>query len=255
MPLTLAHVARQADHFKQQFAVLLSETIRLSNGLIARSTIQSAQYYTRFTEAAEQAVRHFTGIETDPDLTQAEYDIVPAGPGVVTGAAEQAVHQLNASLLTMVTAFARFKSELLENQTACRIVTFLYTAELNHVLQEALRYQGLLTALQNRDESFDTGYDAFWDMNMAGHSKSMRGRFDPTEAQRIAEADRFARMFDALAAAPASGNALQDTQQLAVFKADTTQGILSCGVKSLMNPLYTDHLLREANHYAWLLQG
>lgn len=64
-------------------------------------------------------------------------------------------------------------------------------------------------------------------------------------------------MFDALTAsstAPA-GNVLADTKAISDFKANTTQGLLECKVKAIMAPLYTDHLLREANHYIYLLQS
>ena len=255
LPPTLQQAAQQADYFRKQLSVLLAETIRLSFGVVPGSAIGSAQYYTRFTEAAEEAVRNFTGIETDAELTQAEYSIVPGGGTVFTRETEQAVAQLNGSILSAADAFAKFKAWLYENQAACRIVTFLYTADLKHILEEAERYIRLLSALQRKDDSFAAGDAEFWNRNMAGHAKSMRGLFDPTETAFFREADRYATVFDALAAVPAVTTALPETRDLADFKATATSGLLSCKVKTLMNPLYTDHLLREANHYIWQMGG
>jgi Na+-driven multidrug efflux pump len=48
---------------------------------------------------------------------------------------------------------------------------------------------------------------------------------------------------------------LADTKMLSEFKAGTTQEIIECTVKSIMMPLFTDHLLREANHFIYLLQS
>lgn len=253
MPPPLAHVAQQAKNFKQHFSILFAETIRLASGIVSRDALQSGQYYTRFTEAAEQAVQHFTEVETDAYLTLKEYNIVPLGAIKPAPETEQAVAQLNANILSMVNAFATFKSELLENQTSCRIFTFLYTAELNHILQEAMRYIQILNGLQNKDERFNINYAEFWNRNMSDHAKSMRGLFDPTETAFLMEADRYAKVFDALAQVPHI-SALPDTKDISEFKATATSGMLSCKVKSLMNPLYTDHLLREANHYIWLMQ-
>ncbi|MGI6094128.1 MAG: DUF2935 domain-containing protein [Lachnospiraceae bacterium] len=33
-----------------------------------------------------------------------------------------------------------------------------------------------------------------------------------------------------------------------------TQGITGCNVRSVILPLLADHVLREANHYLWLLE-
>jgi hypothetical protein len=255
LPPTLPQVTQQADYFRKQFSVLLAETIRLSGGVVPWNVIQSAQFYTKFTEAAEETVQHFTGINTDSDLTQAEYSIAPLSAVALTPELEQSVAQLNGYILNMVRAFTVFQSELLENQTACRIVTFLYTSGIAHIVHEAQRYIQILTALQNRDENFDRGYAEFWNDNMAGHSKTMRGLFDPSETAFFREADRYAVVFDALATVPNTTTALPETRHISEFKATATSGLLSCKIKSLMNPLFTDHLLREANHYLWLMQG
>jgi len=47
---------------------------------------------------------------------------------------------------------------------------------------------------------------------------------------------------------------LKATEDLRNFKAQGTQGILSCQVKSIIIPLLGDHVLREANHYLRLLK-
>ncbi|SHI23295.1 protein of unknown function [Sporobacter termitidis DSM 10068] len=253
MPPPLNHIARQAEHFKQQFAVLLSETIRHANGLVSSGALQSGQYYTNFTEAAEQAVQNSTGIGTDGYLTQMEYNIEPLTTYSITPETEDAVNQLNGYILNMVNAFAAFKADLLDNQSACRIFTLLYTADISHILHEAQRYIQLLTGLQNKDENFNQNYAEFWNQNMAEHAKSMRGLFDPSETAFINEADRYGRVFDALAQVPTI-SALPDTKDISAFKATATQGMLSCKVKAIMSPLYTDHNLREANHYIHLMQ-
>jgi hypothetical protein len=255
VPPTLQHVAQQAEYYRQQFAILLSEAVRLASGLVSRAALQSGQYYTKYTEAAEQAVQQLTGLQTDGWLTQLEYNIAPLTTMTITPQTEEAVRSLNTYILNMVHGLAALKTDLLNNQSACRIFTFLYTADLNHILHEAQRYIQILNGLQNRDENFNADYAAFWNRNMSDHAKSMRGLFDPTETAFIGEADRYAQVFDALARVPNMTAALAETKDISAFKATATQGMLACKVKSIMNPLYTDHLLREANHYVWLLQG
>ena len=253
LPPTLQEAMQQADYFRKQFSVLLAETIRLSSGIIPKRVIDMAQFYTKYTEAAEEAVQHFTGIVTDSDLTQAEYDIEPLSASALTPELEQSVSQLNDYLISAVNAFAGFKARLLESQARCSIVTFLYTADLIHILEEAQRYLKLLGGLQQRDENIEGDYVRFWNENMSGHAKTMRGLFDPTETAFFREADRYATVFDALAAVPNVTTALPETRNIADFKATATQGKLACKVRTMMNPLLTDHMLREANHYIWLM--
>jgi hypothetical protein len=262
LPSSQALLADQADQLKQQFDRLLAETIRISDGVVSKSALQAEQYYTRFTEAAEQAVQQFTGIDINRNLTKMEYNIVPYNSSVVMNMQkEQEVAILNQNILNQTSALARFKAELLNNQASCRLFTFLYTADLDHILHEALKFIEILDALQNRDDRVKQNYREFWNHNMADHAKSMRGLFDPTETKYFSKADQFAKLYDALisnAVRPVGalpGDDLIDAQNISEFKAETTKGLIECKVKAIMSVLYTDHLFRETNHYIYLLQS
>ena len=257
VPASQMQIMRQADRFKQQYERFLAELIRLSDGMLSEKVLESGQFVTPYTEASEQAVCHFTGVSAGSGLTRLEYDLRPRSPGGYFEQSEQVVNQLNRNLLNLTIAFSRFKSSLLESQTACELFTFLYTADLDHILREAMRYIDILNALVNRDEAFLNEYREFWNRNMAEHAMSMRGLFDPTEAALIGEANHFAQLFEKLNSSP-HGSAVDEiggTEAISRFKADTTQGLLECKIKAIMSPLFTDHLLREAKHYLFLLQS
>ncbi|HEX9026574.1 MAG TPA: DUF2935 domain-containing protein, partial [Clostridium sp.] len=44
------------------------------------------------------------------------------------------------------------------------------------------------------------------------------------------------------------------TVRISTFKAQGTQGLVECKIKSIIIPLLGDHTLREANHYLRLLK-
>ena len=44
-------------------------------------------------------------------------------------------------------------------------------------------------------------------------------------------------------------NTVTATTKLRDFKAQATEGLLGCKIKSIILPLLADHVLREANHY------
>ncbi len=257
-------LAAQADSFMQQYEKLLSSAIEQANGYVTRDALQAAQYYTRFTEEAERLVTQFTGLKIDTNLTRMTYDVAPYGPGTTfTAKKEQDVSTLNQNALALTNSFAQYKADLLSKQTACRIFTFLYTADLEHILKEARKYIEVLTRLQNKDDRIEQDYRSFWASNMSDHAKSMRGMFDPTETQYLNEANQFANIFDtllqsgrlsALAMNPSEDAPLPQTQAISDFKANTTRGLIECKVKAIMPALYTDHLLREANHFIYLMK-
>lgn len=256
MPAPQRQLAVQADQFKQQFERLLAESIRLANGIVSGKALQSGQYFTRYTEAAEQATQQLTGIAINSDLTRMEYNIQPSGSYSAAQQKAQEVSMLNQYILSQVNAFARFKSDLYNLQASCRLFTFLYTSVYEHVFHEAQRYIEILTGLLKKDENYNKDFESFWNHHMSDHSKVMRGLFDPTETEHFDTANRFAKRFDAITNNRSAGKAeeLEATKALSEFKGNTTREILECKVKSLMSPLFTDHILREANYYIYLLQ-
>ncbi|MGI5979568.1 MAG: DUF2935 domain-containing protein [Oscillospiraceae bacterium] len=254
MPAPQKQLAMQAAQFKQQFERLLGESIRLANGVVSRASLQSHQYFTQFTEAAEQVTQQFTGVQIQSDLTRREYDVQPMGALSSVQEKAQRVSAFNRKVLCTVKDFARFKSELYELQASCEMFTFLYTSVYKHIFLEAQRYMQILNGLLSREENYDPDYVSFWNHQMSDHAKVMRGLFDPSEAGHFDTADQFAKRFDTLIRTPSKAEALTAAKAIAGFKADTTREILECKVKSIMSPLFTDHILREANYYIYLLQ-
>ena len=112
MPAAQRQLTMQADLFKQQFGRLLEESIRLADGSISNRALQSGQYVTRYTEAAEQVTQKLTGIQINSNLTRMEYDIQPLGSYFSVPQKVQEVSVFNQSVLRQVNGLAQFKSEL-----------------------------------------------------------------------------------------------------------------------------------------------
>lgn len=52
-----------------------------------------------------------------------------------------------------------------------------------------------------------------------------------------------------------ASDTLIETAKLIDFKKAATKGILGCEIKSIILPLLSDHVLREANHYLRILEA
>ena len=62
----------EADAFRMEFDILLSDTISLSNGVVSNDVLQSGEVITPFTLKAEMASAYFTGVKIPINFTKAE---------------------------------------------------------------------------------------------------------------------------------------------------------------------------------------
>lgn len=261
MPPPGKEFAQQADSYKQQYDQLMEIAINLSNGAIPLSVLESGQYYTKYTEEAERLAQKSTGIKINSNLTRMAYEISPCSPDfVATSQKESDVFNLNQNLLNLTASFVKFQANLLNQRVSCNLFTMMYTADILHVLMEAKRYLEILNKLQNRDDSLISDYKTFWSQNMADHAKVMRGQFDPTETIYFNTANQFSNTFDTLSQSelqlntfPSDREILSDAIAISDFKSETTNGLITCKIQAIMLALYTDHLLREANHFIYLM--
>ncbi len=260
----------QADTFRREFDKLLGDVISLSNGVISHSVLNSGEVVTQFTLDAEMASSYFTGVNIPTSLTEAEEDLMCGSLMKVNKRLEQRVCMINERAMELVKALAKFKKMILSDVTSCKIFTVNYPLLIDHILREAKFYFQMIYRLQNREEINleQEAYEqeTFWNRIMAEHSKFIRGLLDPTENELINVANNFGNEFDELteeakeamdnqmSISEVTEDSLKATMEIRKFKAQGTQGILECKIKSIIIPLLGDHTLREANHYLRLLR-
>ncbi|MBU3144406.1 DUF2935 domain-containing protein [Clostridium sp. CF012] len=262
---------QQADNFRIEFDRLLAEAISLSNGVVSTSVLQSGEVITPFTLKAEMATAYFTGVNIPINLTKSEAGLMGNDELVISNnMLGQRVSMLNQRAMGLIKALAQFKTMVLSEVITCRIFTNNYPLLIDHILREAKFYFQLLQRLQSREEinlerdAFEQ--ETFWNRIMAEHSKFIRGLLDPTENELITTANNFGNEFDKLTReskeamdktipiSKVTEDSLKATVEISKFKAQGTQGLLECKIKSIIIPLLADHTLREANHYLRLLK-
>ncbi len=265
-----ASFTQRADAFRREFDVILGEAISLSNGVVNLRVLQSGEVITPYTLDAENATIFFTGVQIPTRLTKAEAGLAGGDKIKVSPMLEKHVFVLNQRAIKATAALIDFKKNILSNVLSCKMFTFNYPLLIKHIMREAELYLLQLKRLQNREEinlereAFDLEF--FWNRQMAEHAKFIRGLLDPAENNLIEQANNFGKEFDRLTAeakaaidetvplAKVTVKSLKATEDLRDFKAQGTQGILACKIKSIIIPLLGDHVLREANHYLRLLK-
>lgn len=259
-----------ADNFRIEFDRLLAEAISLSNGVVSSTVLHSGEVITPFTSKAEAASAYFTGVNIPVNLTEAEGNLVGGTFKIDSAVLEQRVFSLNHRIMSLVNSLIKFKTMLLSNVLSCRIFTVNYPLLIDHILREAKFYSNIILSLQNHEEidlqKETYTQEIFWNRIMAEHSKFIRGLLDPKENELIKTAENFGNEFDQLTKeakeamkqtipiSQITEDSLNATIEISKFKAQGTQGLLECKIKSIIIPLLADHTLREANHYLRLLK-
>lgn len=262
---------QQADAFRMEFDKLLWEVISISNGMVSPEVLESGEVFTPFTVDVELASCYFTGVNIPVELTRAEMNLMAASCSPSIRGLEQRIYELNERAIDLVCSLIQFKSNILANVLSCKMFTVNYPLLIDHIIREATLYLNMLKCLQSGEifnlEEEALEQEAFWNNIMAEHAKFIRGLLDPTEEDLIAAASNFGSEFDQLTAealaamdntvpfSKITADSLEATKAIRDFKAQGTQGILECKVKSIIIPLLGDHTLREANHFLRLLKS
>ncbi|WP_017415903.1 DUF2935 domain-containing protein [Clostridium tunisiense] len=257
----------RADAFRMRFDKILDETIRLSNGVVSNNVLESGEVVTPFTLKAEMASAYFTGVKIPTTLTESETQLEGNNSMINSAMLEERVFMLNERAMELTKDLALFKNKLLSDVLSCRVFTANYPLLIDHIMREAKFYLKLVKRLQNREE-IDIEREAyeqevFWNRIMAEHSKFIRGLLDPTEEELINKANNFGNEFDeltkeaiekSLSIYELTDDSLKATKEIRKFKAQGTQGLVECKIKSIIIPLLGDHTLREASHFLRLLK-
>lgn len=258
---------RRADQFRETFEEGLRRTVKLADGIVSKSVLNSGEIVTEFTQKTECQTNNLTGIPIDMKITEAEERLRAGNCGMVNRETVQQVRMLNQQMLRSLNGLISFKEEILREVTRCRLYTANYPLLIEHILREAKLYRQMITELEQRGRIAAPdlrNLEIFWNQIMMEHAQFIRGLLDPTECELIETADGFAedycrlleeaRQQDCKAMNALTAKTLQMTKQYQQFKTAGTEGITGCELRSVILPLLADHVLREANHYLRILE-
>lgn len=258
---------RRADQFREEFEDGLKRTVKLADGIVSESVLNSGEVVTEFTKKTECQTKKLTGIPIDVRITEAEERLRAGHHVMVNRETIYQVRMLNQQMLKSLNGLISFKEEILREVTRCRLYTTNYPLLLEHILREAKLYREIILELEKsgRISAPDLkNMEIFWNQIMMEHAQFIRGLLDPTECELIETADGFAedycrlleeaRQQDMKAMNALTARTLRTTKQYQQFKMAGTEGITGCEIRSIILPLLADHVLREANHYLRILE-
>ncbi len=260
-----------ADEFRMAFGDFLKDVIELSNDVVGADFLASGQVITPYTMKAEEVSALYTGVDINTRLTDLEKNLTAGEPASdYNNAMVQRVYMLNNVAMDLLEKLIQFKTNILRAVTTCRMFTVNYPLLIDHILREAKLYYRSVQRIQDK-EALDPVQEAmeqemFWNRIMAEHSLFIRGLLDPTENDLIIAANNFGNEFNQLfqesqqaleqtiPISKVTSDSLKATLEIRNFNTKGTEGLLNCQVKSIIIPLLGDHVLRESNHFIYLLK-
>ena len=252
-----------ANGFQRQFSLLLEEVTTLANGNVSNDFLQSEEIVTKNTLEAETKSSRLSGININTNITTRELAL-RSGRINANMQLLNRISDINRRTLPAIQNLIRFKENILKSVLSCELYTTNYPLLISHITNEARMYYKLLSKVERR-EPFTNDYineqELFWNDIMKEHAQFIRGLLDPSEEELIKTANRFSveyqNILDRYKNNPSMllSNSLNETEKFKEFKTAGEEGILDCKIKSIIIPLLTDHVLREANHFIRILRS
>lgn len=252
-----------ASNFRNAFSNVLESVIPLANGNVSREFIESFEMVTLNTMEAENKTSNLLGIPINTNITTNESRLRGGNPNIDMNTINSISH-INKKTLPLIEQLIHFKQEILNKVLSCKMYTTNYPLLISHIMNEAKMYHQLLSRVEEK-RAFTKEYiyeqEVFWDNIMKEHAEFIRGLLDPTEERLILTADKFNEEYKMILNKYSNNPnyltkaSLTETLNFRDFKVAGEEGILNCKIKSIIVPLLSDHVVREANHFIRILNG
>lgn len=262
-----AKLSKEADNYKLQFESILSDAVRLSNGIVRECVLDSGEIFTDYTLSSEGKTQKLTGISINQKITLMELKLDCENTKHISSETIKNVKKLNKKAKNLVDGLIDFKMKILNGMLSCDIFTVNYPLLIKHIIREAKLYRSYIVSLENKEDIEDKDIketELFWNQIMMEHALFIRGLLDPSENKLIETSDKFAKDYAELIEKANSMTAgtisditdetLNETINIKDFKQAGTKGLNECKIQAIFVPLLADHVLREANHYIRLLE-
>jgi hypothetical protein len=186
------------------------------------------------------------------------------------------VRKLNEDSIQLVYGFRNFKRNLLILIINCKVSGFNFPLLVDHIAREAEYFirtlkkfnKGILEPIQDAIIS----ENVFWLRIMMEHSRFISALLDQSERNLVNTARKFGDDFEVLLnqardvesmlykkspTYPIIGKLNQDSENATVelrnFKQAGLDLIKSCQIRNVINPLLADHVVREADHFLYMI--
>lgn len=262
-----------ASNLRKRYEDLEEEVVSLANGRIPNQLLNSGSFVTNYTLNTELLTEKLFGVIINTDLTVLEKELkgydnlenVSINDEVV-----ERVNKLNQDGIELSRNFIDFCKYLRDQMLNNNIFSYMYPLIYNYMIEEAGLYVSDLERLQSKtsaDPTFIINYQYYFSNSMMQIAQFIIGLSDPNQTSIIINADNYRKAYNNLmkryeeaklspeALIVLNEEGINLTENFRAFIIKIIEGILNNNLYFIINPVFFDNLLTEANYFLYLLKG
>ena len=262
-----------AEELGKRYEELGREAINLSSGRIPNQIIESDSFVTDFTINTELLTENLFGVSINTNLTTDEVNLTGYNSISEMEFNEEILNRvsnLNKNTIELTTNFIDFCKYLRDSIQNTNIISRSYLLIYTYMIEEAGLYLSDLERLQEKtgaDPTYIINFEYYYSSSMIKATQFIIGFSDPSQTSIIMNADNYRKAFSNLMKkyqdSSISPDVLKVLNEEAInlvisfiaFLSKIIDGILSQNYYFIVEPVFFDNLLTQANYFLYLLKG
>ena len=259
-----------ANNFKARCEELGAIAIGLADNKIPTRVFESGSFVSNYTLDTELLTEKLFNIDLNTDLTIKEMNLNTTDKlSSFTNEELKQIDELNNNSINLAQNFIDFCNDILTELRKSNLFSYSYPLFYNYMIEETTLYMNDLKRIQNKtnaDPTFVTSYEYWYSNSMMQACKFIIGLSDPAQETLILNADNYRKIFskqmDAYkdVSSPEKEKVLNDEtiehmKNFISFLSKLIERILNSELYFIVEPLFFDNLLTEANYFLYLLKG
>lgn len=268
-----SNIIESAEGFGKRFEELGEEAINLARGNIPNEIINANYLFTDYTLNTELLTEKLFGVDINTDLTIQENNLTgfnSIDEVVITDELLNRISTLNDNAIQLTRNFMDFCKYLKDSMNNSNIFSYSYPAIYNYMIEEAGLYVSDLERIRlknNADPTYVVNFQYYFSDSMMQAAQFIIGLSDPSQTSIITNSDNYRKAFSNLvkkyqqsSSSPEAQSVLNEeaidlVQSFRNFLSKLIEGILNSDYYFIVEPVFFDNLLTEANYFLYLLQG
>lgn len=262
-----------AESIGKRYEELGMEAINLANGRVPNQILVSDSFITDFTLNTELLTEKLFGVDINTNLTTDEsnlngYDNI--NQMEFDDEIIDRVSNLNNNSIQLTKNFIEFCKYLRESIRNTNILSRSYLLIYDFMIEEAGLYLSDLERLQEKtgaDPTYIVNFEYYFSNSMMKAAQFIIGFSDPSQTSIIMNAENYRKAFSNLMKKYQEAKISPDTlkvlneegiglvESFRTFLSKIIEGILNQNYYFIVEPVFLDNLLTEANYFLYLLKG
>lgn len=259
-----------ANILKEKCEELGKKAIELADNKIPTKLFESGSFVSNYTLDTELLTEKLFNIDLNTDLTIEEMNLNTTDNSVSFTSEElKNISNLNDEGITLAKNFIDFCTDILSDLRENDLFSYSYPLFYSYMIEETTLYMNDLKRIQSKagaDPTFVTSYEYWYSNSMMQACKFIIGLSDPAQEALITNADNYRKIFSKQmdlykdVASPEKEKLLNDETidymtNFISFLSKLIERILNKQLYFIVEPLFFDNLLTEANYFLYLLKG